>query len=104
VKLRIRAGSVRLRLSEDEVARVALGESIAEQTRFPGGVLGYRLEIGGEQITARFSPAGGIQIRLPQEQAADWAASAEVTLQCSIEVDGESLEVLVEKDLKRARG
>jgi hypothetical protein len=103
MKLRIHANSVRLRLSDAEVACVASGEPIIEQTRFPGGVLTCRLELGGDEISAHFTAAGGIEIRLPEGQARGWAASDEVSLQRTVETDGATLQVLVERDLKRDR-
>lgn len=103
MKLRIRANDVRLRLSEDEVARVAAGDPIIEATQFSGGALGYRLAFGGDELSARFSAAAGIEIKLPQARAAHWAASGEVSLQGSIDTDAGTLTVLIEKDLKPDR-
>ena len=52
MKLRIRGDTVRLRLKRSEVERIAAGDSIAEQTHFPGTVLTYRLEAGsGRRIS-----------------------------------------------------
>ncbi len=39
MKLRIRGDSIRLRRKRGEVAQVAAGKSIAEETHFPGSVL-----------------------------------------------------------------
>ncbi len=104
MKLRIRANSVRLRLSDDEVVRIGRGDSIVEQTRFSGGVFAYRLEIGGDEISARFTSGFGIEIKLPEQQAIGWATSSAVSLHGAIEVDGETLSVLIEKDLKPDKG
>ncbi len=41
MKLRIRCDSLRLRLKRGEVAQVAAGKSIVEETHFPGSVLTY---------------------------------------------------------------
>jgi hypothetical protein len=103
VKLRIEGNNVRLRLSEDEVARFARGEPVVEQTTFAGGDLRYRLDSGGEELTARFTSDAGIEVVLPQSQAKAWAEGAEVSVRGSVEVEGETLTVLVEKDLKRDR-
>ena len=102
MKLRIRANSVRLRLSGDEVARISRGKSIIEQVRFSGGVLVYQLTVGGEEISACFSATGGIEISLPQDQASGWAASGGAALSRLVDVggDGGTLDVLIEKDLK----
>ncbi len=39
MKLRNRGDSIRLRLKRGEVAQVAAGKSIVEETHFPGSVL-----------------------------------------------------------------
>ena len=103
MKLRIRVNEVRLRLSEDEVAQVAAGGPIVEATRFSGGALGYRLAFGGDELSACFSPAAGIEIKLPRARAARWAAGGEVSLQGTVDTGGGTLTVLIEKDLKRDR-
>lgn len=103
MKLRIAGNSVRLRLSDAEVDRVASGEPLIEQTWFPGGELAYRLEARGDAISARFTAAAGLEINVPEAQALSWAAGDEVTLENTIEADGRTLHVRVEKDLKRRR-
>ncbi|MFP6814412.1 MAG: hypothetical protein VB949_01915 [Pseudomonadales bacterium] len=102
MKLRIRANSVRLRLSDDEVVQISRGESIIEETPFPGGLLVYQLSVGGEEISARFSATQGIEISLPEDQASGWAARGGVALSRRVNVggDGGTLMVLIEKDLK----
>ena len=95
---------MRLRLSEDEVARLARGEPVAEQTTFPGGDLKYRLDSGGEELTARYTRGAGIEVVLPEPQAKAWAAGEEVSVRGHVDIDGATLTVLVEKDLKRDRG
>jgi hypothetical protein len=100
MKLRIQANSVRLRLSEAEVACVARSESISEQTVFPNGVLSYQLSLGGEEISARYSADQGIEIEVPQRQAIRWATGGEISLSQQVVLEGDPLMVLIEKDLK----
>ncbi len=45
MKLRIRGDSIRLRLKRAEVDQIAPGNSIAEETHFPGSALTYRLDV-----------------------------------------------------------
>jgi hypothetical protein len=100
MKLRMQANSVRLRLSNTEVAQIAHGEVIAERVCFPGGALDYRLAIGGGAIAARFSPSDGISIEVPQAQAQELADGGTVSLRETIDVAGNTLQVLIERDLK----
>ncbi len=65
MKLRIRGDYMRLRLKRGEVAQVAAGKSIAEETHFPGSVLTYRLDVSEtDDIEANFAD-GNLEISLP---------------------------------------
>ena len=96
MKLRIRGDSVRLRLKKSEVDTIGAGQSDVEQTRFPGSVLTYRLDVtDDESLSAGFSQ-GELAIRLPRAAAANWAGSDEV----SLFGDAGDLSILVEKDFE----
>ncbi len=96
MKLRIRGDSVRLRLKKSEVEAIGAGRSVVEQTRFPGSVLIYRLDVtNDESVSADFSQ-GELAIRLPRAAAANWAGADEVSLLG----DTGGLSVLVEKDFQ----
>lgn len=101
MKLRLLNNSVRLRLQQGEVTRIAAGESVAEHTRLPGGTLIYRLEVADTaSVAARLSGAT-LTVTLPRKIAAAWADSQQVSIASEFETDdGESLSVLVEKDFK----
>ncbi len=67
MKLRIRGNSVRLRLKQGEVDQVAAGESIVEETHFPGSVLTCRLDVSEtNDIEANFTD-GNLEISLPAQ-------------------------------------
>jgi hypothetical protein len=96
MKLRILGDSLRLRLRQSEVAAIGAGQSVVEQTRFPGAVLTYRLEVtDDEHITADFD-GGNVTVRLPKDDAATWASTDQVSL---LGENGD-LTVLLEKDFQ----
>ncbi len=65
MKLRIPGNSIRLCLKRGEVAQVAAGKSIEEETHFPGSVSTYRLDVSEtNDIEANFS-GGSLQFSLP---------------------------------------
>ncbi len=99
MKLRIRGNSIRLRLKRDEVAQVAAGESIVEETHFPGSVLTYRLDVSEtDDIEANFTD-GNLEFRLPASKVRGWATTDEVSLTATQDLpDGATLTLLIEKD------
>ncbi len=99
MKLRIRGDSIRLRLKRGEVAQVAAGKSIAEETHFPGSVLTYRLDVSEtDDIEANFAD-GNLEISLPASKVPGWATTDEVSLTATQNTpDGAILTLLIEKD------
>ena len=99
MKLRIRGNSIRLRLKQGEVAQVAAGESIVEETHFPGSVLTCRLDVSEtNDIEANFSD-GNLGISLPASQVLGWATTDEVSLTATQDLPGgATLNLLIEKD------
>lgn len=99
MKLRIRGNSIRLRLKRGEVAQVAAGESIVEETYFPGSVLTYRLDVSEtDDIEANFTD-GNLEFRLPASKVRGWATTDEVSLTATQDLpDGATLTLLIEKD------
>ncbi len=101
MKLRIKGDSIRLRLSQGEVAKVAAGESVEERTRFPGGVaLVYRLRAAkaATQVGATFA-GGVVDVTMPTAEVAEWARTERVSLSGDQALgDGGVLKLLVEKD------
>lgn len=97
MKLRVRGNSLRLRLTQTEVAAIARGQAVEEALHFAGGgQLRYVLAPDGAvpEPVAAFRE-GTVLVSLPLARAIAWARGGEVALQSS---SGYSPSLLVEKD------
>lgn len=109
MKLRIRGNSVRLRLGQSEVRRLAEHGTIEETTQFDLAGhqrLTYALQAAPDSVgvSASFA-AGKLLVRLPGEVVRRWASSDEVTIDVSQSIGaGNSLIILVEKDFECLHG
>jgi hypothetical protein len=102
MKLRMRSGSLRLRLTRSEVALLAEKGSVVECVEFPNGSrLVYELESRAvlDGIAARFEN-GRITVLAPEAGVREWAASERVG------IGGQSgaLALLIEKDFQCMHG
>jgi tRNA A58 N-methylase Trm61 len=103
MKLRISGNSVRLRVRRSELAKLMAGERVAETVHMGSGdaaALTYALltEAGSTGVRLRYERSE-IVVLLPQEEANVWAATDQVGIYASIDVNPHgSLEVIVEKD------
>ena len=97
MKLRLQSSELRLRLSQSDVERLAKAGRVEETIGFaPGQSLEYAIEARpAAEISAGFD-GKRIEVTLPLERVADWAASE----QTGIEWSGESLKILIEKDFQ----
>lgn len=107
MKLRILGDSLRLRLSQGEVAAFAKDGRIAETVRFgPSGRVIYALEHAEDVATMHASFEGTVEhasvvVRLPSTVARAWAGGEEISLRADQGLDGDDvLSLLVEKDFK----
>lgn len=101
MKLRIRGNSIRLRLKRSEVEQIAAGDSIVDETRFPGATLTCRLEQATDGMFAAVYGEDTLVIRLPADDVARWASSDEISLFTEQDVgDANTLSLLVEKDFQ----
>jgi len=99
MKFRIRADTIRLRLKRSEVAQLAEGASIVEETHFPHAVLTYRLEVSDDNAISASFDNGSIVVSVPRSMAQDWASTDEVSLHAEQILPGAgSLSLLIEKD------
>ena len=92
MKLRIKGDTIRLRLTQSEVAAMADGDAVVETTSLPQP-FSYALETSGETIGAAFD-GGRVTVNIPHAVAARWAGTEEVSLRGR---EG-GVEILVEKD------
>jgi hypothetical protein len=101
MKLRLRAGSLRLRLSQGEVRRFAETGEVEETVSFgPARSLTYRLvKHLDETVTVRFEEAV-LTVAVPTAIAEAWVVGAALGFEATVAThDGGTLFVLVEKDL-----
>ena len=99
MKLRIRGDSIRLRLKRGEVARIAEGKSIVEETHFPTSVLTYRVDVSENDAMAAEYKDSNVVISLPAARIAEWANADEVSIVATQGLaGGANLTILVEKD------
>ncbi len=103
MKLRILDDSIRLRLTQSEVATVGRGETVEAWTRFPDGRrLGYALGTGEvDQPEASFDD-GCVRVRVSPSAARRWADTDEVGIEASLALDDGAgvLRLLIEKDFR----
>jgi hypothetical protein len=97
MKLRLHANTLRLRLSQSDVARFAATGRVEEQVIFaPGQTLEYVIESrGADAIRASFDD-GTVRVTVPSAVATQWIEGNEV----GIEGSHGALHVLVEKDFQ----
>ena len=100
MKLRIRGNSIRLRLTQSEVRRLADAGSVEESTDFGGGRrFGYSLCADDVPAPAATFDGGALLVRLPRDVARRWADGDEVGIESSQPAgEGATLKILVEKD------
>ncbi len=99
MKVRLADNSIRIRLSQSEVAALADSRPIEEKLEFAGGqTLEYSIGTGAE-LGASFD-GRRIAIVLPEGQVRGWAAGSEVGIAGS----SGALKVLIEKDFQCLHG
>ena len=99
MKIRIEDNSVRLRLRRSEVDALAEQGSLWAETRFPQGVLTYGLTAvkGMSNLQASLEDSK-ITISMPEEWTSGWPSSPRVGYEAHMEVNGQPLHLLIEKD------
>jgi hypothetical protein len=107
MKLRLEEKSLRLRLSEAEVAQFAQTGRVAYSIAFgpaPGQTLEYALEklpatAGTTAVQVRYA-AGALAVEVPAALAQEWTDTEKNGFSAQILVaEGRELRILVEKDL-----
>jgi hypothetical protein len=100
MKLRVRGNSLRIRVSQGELNRIASEGSAGDAVRFaPGRELAYRIEaVADGELRAEFS-GDQVLVRIPRERVQRWMAAREVSIAGEQAIgDGEQLRILIEKD------
>ena len=99
MKLRVRGNSLRLRLKRGEVDLLAAGESIVEETHFPGATLGYRVDVTRDDAVRANLDSNNVVIRLPASIISTWASTDEVSIFAAQDLPGgDKLSLLIEKE------
>jgi hypothetical protein len=97
MKLRLHAGSLRLRLSQSEVTRLGETGKVEDAIEFsPGSELLYALETSAASSIAASFNDGNIRVMIPRSIAKEWIGSD----QTGIEASTGTLKVLIEKDFQ----
>src|SRR5579863_2836339 len=101
MKLRLHSNTLRLRLSQSDVARLAESGRVEEKIEFaPGQALVYALESRPAAAVAASFDGMRIEVVVPAELAAVWMESGET----GIEGSGGTVKILIEKDFVCAHG
>lgn len=104
MKLRFKGNSLRLRLNQTEVQKLAAGTSLQEAVDFPGGSsLNYILENGNGQAAASFTN-GVIRVGAPADAVEHWASSEEIGMYFDLAASGRRMRIAIEKDLECTDG
>ncbi len=100
MKLRIKGDSIRIRLTQSEVQKLAEKNSLSDAVKFPGGEsFVYRLNLA--DVAGASMSANMLAISIPSKEAFGWVNSDNLSLDQRIDLaDGEHLGILIEKDLQ----
>ena len=105
MKLRIKGNSIRLRLGQSEVRRLATDGTVEEFTDFgplPEQRFGYSIcqSAQSPDVTASFAERR-LVIRIPSSVIHHWVATAQVSIEAIQNTGNDSeLRILIEKDFK----
>lgn len=102
MKIRIRGNSIRLRLGQSEVHRLATTGEVEELTHFGNGEgqrLGYEIHAAPDEqvVRARFD-GRRIIVHAPAEMIHRWASSDQVGIYAMQATDRGELAIVIEKD------
>jgi hypothetical protein len=107
MKLRIHRNSLRLRLTQSEVAQFSKTGFLEDGIQFaPGASFAYALEsLSSLSAPQALYANGGLRIQLPRAAATDWACSDRVAIAGDQTLQsGQHLTILIEKDFKCVHG
>jgi Family of unknown function (DUF7009) len=100
MKLRFRGNSVRLRLNQSEVRKLAAGNALEEQVHFPDSApVSYALLLTPDGPAQASFREGAIRVLAPENDVRQWAASDSIGLYFELPANGTVLTIAIEKDL-----
>ncbi len=98
MKLRIRGNSIRLRLTQSDVARLATEGRVEEATEFRSGTLKYAIVATSDgHVKAEFED-NAITVSVPENSIAAWADSEQVGIDGMHSIPDGELQIQIEKD------
>jgi hypothetical protein len=107
MKLRIHGNSLRLRLSQSEVAQFSKTGFVEDSIQFaPGASFAYALESLSSVSAPRALYANGfLRIQVPRTEGTNWACSDSVGISGDQSLEaGKHLSILIEKDFQCLHG
>ena len=107
MKLRIQGNSLRLRMSQSDVAQFSKTGFVEDRIQFaPGAVLTYSIETASSIPAAMASYQNhGLTIRVPSAAAREWFTTDRVDISSEQPLEGgKTLSILIEKDFQCLHG
>jgi hypothetical protein len=107
MKLRIHGNSLRLRLSQSEVAQFSKTGFVEDSVQFaPGSNFAYTLESSSSIPAAKASYQNGwLRIQVPAAAATEWFTTDRVGISAEQPLEsGKQLSILIEKDFQCLHG
>ena len=100
MKLRIRGNSVRIRVSQSELAQITEQGFVEDAVEFsPGARLSYRVQVEPSGPVRAIYDEHRVQIVLPSDAVQRWNEPDQVSIQSEQSLgEGKQLSILVEKD------
>lgn len=100
MKLRIQNNSIRLRLTKPEVDQIIAGVSVKAETQIGSNVFSYELIPNeNEGFSASFKN-NKLQLFINKETAQTWQDETKVGFEETLNLGGNELHILIEKDFK----
>ena len=102
MKLRIKANSIRVRLTKSEVDYFSKEGNLTDEIDFGSSKLAYSIisTMEAKSITAFFEN-NNIIVSIPTDQANEWVETEKIGLNSAMELKaGKKLYILIEKDFK----
>jgi hypothetical protein len=103
MKLRFHQNSLRFRLNQLEVGRLAAGYRLTEEVWLPGSDQPLQYSLGvheGETAVEFHLASGGLTVLLRHAEVKVWAKAAELEFHRSLPTLRQPLKLMIEKDLE----